>query len=101
MNGKYTQRINSILKERKLTWKWLSEVTKIKQGTLSYCKTNDNYSSQYIDKIAEALEISVSELTDFNGNYKTMRKLLSKVDMLRQTLSEEMEDVTERLLKNK
>lgn len=98
MDGKYTQRINSYLKTKKITWGSLAQKLDVDPKTLGNWKRKDNYPLQSLEIIADILEISVSELTDVDGNYGTMRKLLSKVDMLRKTLSEEMEDVTERLL---
>lgn len=97
MYGKFTTRIDHLLRIKNLKWKSIP----LPPSTLDGCKRKDRYSSEQLEIIAETLQISISELTDFNGNYETMRKLLSKVDLLRKTLSEEMEDVTEKLLKNK
>ncbi len=89
MQGKYTTRIEQLLLQKGMRWKHLG----ISTSTLDRCKKNDKYSSEQLDIISNALGISVSELTDFDGRFDKVREMIGEIDRLRLFLNENLEEV--------
>ena len=83
----YTTRIAGLLKERGMSWATVSRATGISEGTLSHCRKVNKYTTEQIDKIAKALAMSVSELTDFEGEYQKIKGLMGSVEQLRTILN--------------
>ncbi|NER03860.1 MAG: bacteriophage CI repressor [Okeania sp. SIO3C4] len=97
MSGKYTDRIDIFLKNNKITWTSLAEHLQVDRTTIQNWKKRDNYPVQALETIAKLVGTSVSELTDVEGEFDTMRRLMGELEALRKTLNDDLGEIRRRL----
>lgn len=99
MKGKYTERIDKYLKINKITWSSIAKQLEVDPKTIHNWKKRDNYPLQALETIAKLVGTSVSELTDVEGEFNDMRRLMDKLEALRNTLNEDLDSIRKRIQK--
>lgn len=83
MEGKYTKRIEQLLKERGRSWRSLGFAS----NTLMNCKKKDIYTVAQIERIVESLGITMLDFFDFDNRIADFEKTHEQLKKINEFLN--------------